>query len=192
MPSVLFGLLNAPGIEKFSEWVHFHVEGAEFELHHHEFDPALALFSSAVAVAGLLVAGWVYYLKRAPVGVLQRYPALRALHTFVVEKYYLDRIFVDGLVGFIKGPLARAVYWTNQKIIDGMVNAVGVGAKVAGRFIYDVLDQQGVDGIVNGIGVGASETGGLLRLVQSGRVQQYALMLFGAVGLLGLALVVFD
>jgi NADH-quinone oxidoreductase subunit L len=172
--------------------VHFHVEGAEFELHHHAFDPALAIFSSAVAVAGLVVAGWVYYWKRAPQGVLQRYPALRALHTFVVEKYYLDRIFVDGLVGFIKGPLARAVYWTNQQIIDGAVNAVGVGAKIVGRFTYDVLDQKGVDGIVNGIGVGASETGGLLRLVQSGRVQQYALMLFGAVGLLGLALVVFD
>jgi hypothetical protein len=73
-----------------------------------------------------------------------------------------------------------------------VVNGIGVGAKILARFTYDVLDQKGVDGVVNGIGVGASETGGLLRLVQSGRVQQYALMLFGAVGLLGLALVVFD
>ena len=192
IPSVFAGLLNAPGIGKFSEWVHFHVEGAEFELHHHEFDPALAIFSTAVAATGLLVAGWVYYWKKAPQGVLARSPALRALHTFVVEKYYLDRIFVDGVVGSIKGPIARAVYWTNQKIIDGIVNAVGVGTKIIGRFTYDILDQKGVDGIVNGIGIGASETGGLLRLVQSGRVQQYALMLFGAVGLLGLALVVFD
>ena len=46
-------------------------------------------------------------------------------------------------------------------------------------------------GAVNGIAVSASETGGLLRLIQSGRVQQYALMLFAAVALLGVALVVF-
>ncbi len=192
VPSVFIGLMNAPGIEKFSQWVHFHVQGSEFEPHHHEFDPALALFSTLVAAGGLLAAAAIWYWKRAPQGVLERTPALRALHTFVVEKYYLDRIFVDGLVGFIKGPLARAVYWTNQKVIDGVVNAVGVGTKIVGRFTYDILDQKGVDGVVNGIGVGASETGGLLRLVQSGQVQQYALMLFGAVGLLGLALVVFD
>jgi NADH-quinone oxidoreductase subunit L len=164
----------------------------EFETPHHAFNPGLAAASVGVALAGILLATWVYYWKKAPTGVLQRSPALRALHTFVVEKYYLDKIFVDGLVGFIKGPLARGVYWTNQKIIDGVVNAIGVGAKIAGRFTYDILDQKGVDGVVNGIGIGASETGGLLRLVQSGQVQQYALMLFGAVGLLGLALVVFD
>jgi NADH-quinone oxidoreductase subunit L len=194
IPSVFAGLVNAAplGIEKFHEWVHFHIEGVEFETPHHEFNLGLAAVSVAVALLGGLVATWVYYWKTAPKGVLARSPALRALHTFAVEKYYLDRIFVDGLVGFIKGPLARAAYWTNQKIIDGAVNAVGVGAKAVGRFTYDVLDQQGVDGVVNGIGVGASETGGLLRLVQSGRIQQYALMLFGAVGLLGLALVVFD
>jgi NADH-quinone oxidoreductase subunit L len=191
-PSVVIGLINAPGIEKFNEWVHFHVEGAEFELHHHAFNIGLAGFSVLLALAGLGVATWVYYLRTAPKGVLERSPALRALYNFVVEKYYLDRIFVDGLVGFIKGPLARGVYWTNQKIIDGAVNAVGVAAKIVGRFTYDVLDQKGVDGVVNGLGIGASETGGLLRLVQSGQVQQYALMLFGAVGLLGLALVVFD
>jgi NADH-quinone oxidoreductase subunit L len=118
-------------------------------------------------------------------------PAFRALNTFLVEKYYLDRIFVDGVVGSIKGPIARAAYWVNQNVIDGVVNAVGVGAKAVGRFTYDVIDQRGVDGVVNGIGIGASETGGVLRLVQSGRVQQYALMLFAAVGLLGLALILF-
>ena len=52
----------------------------------------------------------------------------------------------------------------------------------AARFTYDVVDQKGVDGLVNGIGVSASETGGLLRLLQSGRVQQYALVAFAALG----------
>ncbi len=134
----------------------------------------------------------VFYWRNAPArGAWKRIPAFRALNTFLVEKYYLDRLFVDGVVGFIKGPLARATYWSNQNIIDAIVNAVGAGTRKAGRFVYDIVDQKGVDGVVNGIGVSASETGGVLRLVQSGRVQQYALMLFAAVGLLGLALIFF-
>jgi NADH-quinone oxidoreductase subunit L len=192
IPSVLIGLTNAPGLEKFAHWVRFEIPGVEFEPPEHKFAVPLAAISVAVAVAGLLVATMVYYWKNAPAkGAFERSPFLRGVKTVLIEKYYLDRIFVDGVVGFIKGPLARAVYWTNQNIIDGIVNAVGTGARILGRFTYDVIDQKGVDGIVNGIGVSASETGGILRLVQSGRVQQYALMLFAAVGLLGLALILF-
>ena len=194
IPSVAIGFINATafGIDKFTKWVAFEPGVEHFHLEHHDFNPALALFSFGVAVAGLLVATMVFYWKNAPAkGAWKRVPAFRALNTFLVEKYYLDHLFVGGVVGSIKGPIARATYWTNQKIIDGAVNAVGVGAKIVGRFTYDVLDQKGVDGIVNGIGVSASETGGVLRLVQSGRVQQYALMLFAAVGLLGLALIFF-
>jgi NADH-quinone oxidoreductase subunit L len=193
IPSVFVGLINAPGIEKFAHWVRFQVPGVEFEPPEHAFNVPLAAISTLVAVSGLVVATMIWYWRNAPArGATERVPALRALKTLLVEKYYLDRIFVDGVVGFIKGPLARAVYWTNQNIIDGIVNGVGVGAKLVGRFTYDVIDQKGVDGIVNGIGVSASETGGVLRLVQSGRVQQYALMLFAAVGLLGLALILFN
>jgi NADH-quinone oxidoreductase subunit L len=195
IPSVLIGLLNASAfhIEKFAHWVRFEVPGVEFEPPEHAFNWGLAGISTLVAVGGLVVATMVFYWRNAPAkGAWKRVPAFRALNTFLVEKYYLDRLFVDGVVGSIKGPIARAVYWTNQNILDGIVNGVGVGAKLVGRFTYDVIDQKGVDGIVNGIGVSASETGGVLRLVQSGRVQQYALMLFAAVGLLGLALILFN
>jgi len=194
IPSAVIGLINVPGLEKFTDWVRFEVPGLRtpFEIPEHKFNPGLALLSLAIAVAGLLVAAMVFYWKNAPAkGAWTRVPFFRWLNTFLVEKYYLDHIFVDGVVGSIKGPIARAAYWVNQNVIDGVVNAVGVGAKVVGRFTYDVIDQKGVDGVVNGIGIGASETGGVLRLVQSGRVQQYALMLFAAVGLLGLALVLF-
>ncbi|HEY4408931.1 MAG TPA: NADH-quinone oxidoreductase subunit L [Acidimicrobiia bacterium] len=191
VPSVLIGLINAPGVLKFAHWVRFEVPGVEFEPPEHKFAVPLAAFSFAVAVAGLAVAYWVFYLKTAPnKGAFARSP-LRTVKHVLVEKYYLDWLFVTVVVGFIKGPLARAAYWVNQNVIDGVVNAVGVGAKLVGRFTYDVIDQKGVDGIVNGIGVSASETGGVLRLVQSGRVQQYALMLFAAVGLLAAALILF-
>jgi NADH-quinone oxidoreductase subunit L len=49
-----------------------------------------------------------------------------------------------------------------------------------GRFTYEVIDQKGVDGLVNGAGFSAEEGGSLLRTIQTGRVQQYAAVMFGA------------
>jgi NADH:ubiquinone oxidoreductase subunit 5 (subunit L)/multisubunit Na+/H+ antiporter MnhA subunit len=59
---------------------------------------------------------------------------------------------------------------------------------LVGDFAYNTLDQKGVDGAVNGVADITGESGGLLRYFQSGRVQRYALFMFGAVGLLSLLL----
>jgi hypothetical protein len=72
------------------------------------------------------------------------------------------------------------------------VNSFGSGARRAGRFTYDVIDQRVVDGAVNEVAELTGETGGILRYAQSGRVQRYALLLFAAVGLLALALLIFN
>ena len=47
-----------------------------------------------------------------------------------------------------------------------------------------------VDGAINGIAAETGASGGLLRGLQSGKVQRYALLLFAAVGLLSLALLI--
>jgi NADH-quinone oxidoreductase subunit L len=88
----------------------------------------------------------------------------------------------------IKAPIARITYWFDQRVVDGVVNGVGRGAATAARETYDVIDQKVVDGAVNGLAETTGDTGGLLRYVQSGRVQRYALTLFAAVGALSLAL----
>ena len=54
------------------------------------------------------------------------------------------------------------------------------------------MDQDVVDGAVNGIANETGNAGGLLTYVQSGRVQRYALILFGSVGVLALLLVIFS
>jgi NADH-quinone oxidoreductase subunit L len=56
--------------------------------------------------------------------------------------------------------------------------------------VYDVIDQRVIDGAVNGAGLSAEEGGSILRLIQTGRVQQYAALLFGAVAVLAMGLVV--
>jgi len=183
VPSLLIGLINAPGILWFNDWVVFHVAGApEFHLEHHDFNVVLAGLSTLIAVAGLAVATWIYYLQRAPKGLIQRNPAVRGLHTFLEQKYYLDHIFVTGVAGGTAGPVARGVYWINQRVIDGVVNGVGVVTQRAfAPFTYDVLDQRGVDGAYNGLAAVTGAAGGALRKIQTGFVQRYALFLFAAV-----------
>ncbi len=77
-------------------------------------------------------------------------------------------------------------------MLDGVVNGVGKGAVVTGEWVYDNIDQKVVDGAVNGAGMAASESGGVLRHLQSGRIQQYAALFFAAAAILAGVFVVGD
>ena len=68
-----------------------------------------------------------------------------------------------------------------------MNGAARVTTKV-GRYTYSVLDQEVIDGAVNDVGRGTGAAGGEMQKVQTGRVQRYALILIGAVALIGLAI----
>ena len=60
-------------------------------------------------------------------------PAAPALgHTMLVNKYYLDWLYTDVIAGGIKGPIARATYWFNQNVIDGVVNGAAELARSPG------------------------------------------------------------
>ena len=115
---------------------------------------------------------------------------LGAGHRFLVNKYYLDDLYEKVIVHGIAHPIARAAYWINQNVIDGIVNGVGIGGKRTGLWIYRNIDQGLVDGAVNGSGVVARESGGALRPVQSGRINQYGALLFGAAAIGALVLVI--
>ena len=96
---------------------------------------------------------------------------------FLVNKYYLDVLYTDIIVGNIKGPIAQGAYWFNQHVIDNVLNYAGKGARAAGNFTYNFVDQRVVDGAVNGIGTITGETGGEVRKLQTGRLQFYAFLL---------------
>ena len=92
-----------------------------------------------------------------------------------------------GIVRPVQYSLAAAVNWTNTYVLDGIVN----GAAALTRGLAQVVawfDRTVIDGAVNTIGRGAGESGGLLRYLQSGNVQRYAVFLF--VGVVALAIVV--
>ena len=120
-----------------------------------------------------------YWFRGAFHGATERYRVAHAGHTLLVNKYYFDHLYSGVIAAGTKGPIARAANWINQKVIDGVVNGVGVGSQIVARWTYRHVDQQGVDGIVNGSGAGAEGSGQLLRKLQSGKVQQYGALLFG-------------
>ncbi len=111
------------------------------------------------------------------------YPLLR-------RKYYIDDFYMDGIVRPTRGPVARGVNWVNDYVIDFVVNAAGYFARGLGRVVY-AFDQRGVDGAINASGAVTGMAGSALRLFQTGRVQQYAIMIFAGTVLLVVGLIIF-
>ena len=75
------------------------------------------------------------------------------------------------------------MYWTNQHVIDGVVNGTAKLAYVVSA-LAAWFDRNVIDGVVNGAGTIAALFGRGLRTIQTGKVQYYAVFLFAGVILL--------
>jgi NADH-quinone oxidoreductase subunit L len=112
---------------------------------------------AAISLAGIGIAYWLYIARpETPAMLIER---LRPLHTFLVNKWYFDEL-IDILV--VKPALA------------------------IGRFANRVFERFVVDGLVSGTEDVVGGSGRIVRVVQSGFVRSYALLLL--VGFAGLAL----
>ena len=145
-----------------------------------EFNIGIALAAGALGFLGIGLAYAWYFRDLGPHGITQRNALARRGYRVLVNKYYFDWLYSDVIVRAVKGPIARGANWFNQKVLDGVVNTAGSSSVTAGRFVYDKIDQQVVDTIVNGSGAAAEGSGQGLRRIQTGRVQQYAALLFAA------------
>ena len=186
--SVLAGLLNAPGISLFRKWTTTDVV-ERAHVPEHAFAVGPAALSVLMALIGIGVAYAYWFRDEGRPRVIERSSVARGAYRFAVRKYYLDDVYTDGIVGSVRGPIAAGMYWFDQHVIDGAVNGVATVARGTAGFTYDVIDQRIVDGLVNATGATAEGGGGLLRIIQTGRVQQYAAILFGAVVIFAAALV---
>jgi NADH-quinone oxidoreductase subunit L len=182
--SVVAGLLNGFGLHTFTKWTANqtvlaamaagHVTEAKFS-----FPLAILSVALALAAAGVVWAFYEYHAFAALHGRTERSKWAHAGYSFIESKYYLDVLYTDTIVYAIKSPIARAGYWINQNVIDGIVNGIAIGSRKVAQFAYDVIDQEIVDGAINGAGFSAEGGGGILRTLQTGRVQQYAAAFFG-------------
>ncbi|WKZ82130.1 MAG: NADH-quinone oxidoreductase subunit L [Acidimicrobiia bacterium] len=179
--SAVAGLANIPGVfTGFTEWL----AARPFPMgdHHAEsIDFLLAGIGLAVALAGI-AAGTRLWNRPAASQAERDTFRIPVLYPLLENKYYIDDLYLKGIVGPIKGPIARFTNWTNTYVIDAVVNGVAGGARVLGRFVYGGIDQRGIDLAVNAVSAATNEAGEALRHTTTGRVQQYAAALFlGAV-----------
>ncbi len=190
--SVTAGWLNGFRLHLFAEWtrnetfVEAHIPEVKFSF------PGAGV-SLALALSGLAL-GLLYYQRHLLAwfhGRTERSWLFRTGYTFLYEKYYLDVLYTDLVVGQIKSSVAQGLYWFDQNVIDGIVNALATAARATARFTYDFIDQKVIDGAVNGTGMASEEGGSFLRRFQTGRVQQYAAFLFGAGAVAALTLVLY-
>jgi len=197
--AAIAGFLNAAPfkIEKFTEWVQ-PAAGQFFPaLEHAPFKwanilPSVAMIALGIVVS-LAISRALYGGRESPVkGLTQRSASARWGYSFLINKYYLDKLYENGIVHAIAYPISKAAYWVNQNVLDGVVNAVGKGGRKTGDFVYKYIDQGLVDGAVNGSGAAARGAGGALRPTQSGRVSQYGSLLFGAAAVGALVLVIIN
>ena len=189
--SLVAGLLQSAPFEvkKFQEWFE-QVGGLPEEMIVPKFDYGLAAISVSLATLAIGFAAFFLFRREergALKGLTERNKLAHAGYRFLEKKYYLDDLYEGVIVSSVKGPLARASYWFNMNVIDGVVNGVGRGTARFGRWTYDVFDQELVDGAVNDLGRETAMAGGGMTKLQSGRLQRYALLLLASVGIIGLA-----
>jgi NADH-quinone oxidoreductase subunit L len=167
------------------------------QLNHAPFKWSKAGLSMLIVFAGML-SSWILCVQlyerknKKLVGLTQRNKALGAGYKFLVNKYYLDALYENVIVRSIAHPIARGAYWINQNILDGIVNGAGTSAKTVAGWVYRNVDQKLVDGAVNSSGNAAQAAGGALQPVQSGKVNMYGALLFGAAAIGALILVIIN
>ena len=165
------------------------------QLNHAPFKWSKAGLSMLIVFAGFLLSLFVciqLYEKKNKkfVGLTERNKVLGFGYKLLVNKYYLDVLYEKIIVRSIAHPISASVYRFNQKVLDGVVNGAGTTAKGIAGWVYRNIDQRVVDGAVNGSGSVAQGAGSALRPVQSGKVNQYGALLFGAAAIGALVLVI--
>jgi len=160
MPLVVLGFLSVVG--GWVGWPTLH-EGFSYFVRFGEYEQGhwnflLVGISTVLALVGIGGAAYIYLLNKVSHEALAKRFAL--LYKLSFNKFYIDEIYL----------------WIIHNIIDGL-----------GRVLW-WFDVTIVDGIIDGFGKSAQYMGSLLRRVQTGKLQDYALVLFAGVIILVLIL----
>ncbi len=143
-------------------------------------------FSVLIGIIGIAVA-YRFYVRRPEIAARLK-ARFAGPHRVLTNKYYVDELYGATV---IRGTLASAGgLWTfDRKVVDGAVNGSGWLTIVSSWFWY-ILDKYIVDGLVNLVGSILQESSFIFRRVQTGLIQNYALlMLFGVFAFVSLYLV---
>jgi NADH-quinone oxidoreductase subunit L len=183
--SVVSGYVGVPilahgnRIGEFLKPIRLPIAGLHGGAHHASLSLELALMAAAVAVAGLgMYVAWAWYVKgegRIPARLASEWPVV---YRAVSNKYFVDeayeKVFVRGAA--LSG--GRFLWEVDATVVDLIPNGAGAVTRAA-SWIASLFDQYVVDGLVNGLANTLQALFGLFRKAQTGRVQNYALVMGG-------------
>jgi NADH-quinone oxidoreductase subunit L len=154
------------------------VEGAHAEPHvSHIAELGLMGFSVMIALIGIVTAYRFYVLRPETAdGLKDRFAGA---HSLLYNKYFVDELYN---ATFIKGTMkSSSGLWTfDRRVVDGIVNGTG-WVTVFASWVSSLLDRYVVDAAVNLVGRSSEESSFVFRRVQTGLVQNYALLMLAGV-----------
>jgi len=145
----------------------------------------LMVFSFLVAAVGILLA-YKFYVTSPEISE-QLAERWSGAHRTLLNKYYVDELYNATVISGTMAS-ARGLWTVDRNVVDGAVNGTGnltrITSWLSGRTDYHI-----VDGLVNLVGWIVQESSLAFRRVQTGLVQNYALlMLFGIFAFVGVYL----
>ena len=178
--AIASGWVNIPGVYTgFTDWVTTR-KNKIVEYHPESFD--LFALSSGL-LAGLLGIALGYYLYQlqgsAETG--DDKIKIQPIWSVLENKYYLDDFYFKYVIDPVKINISRAVDKFNTKVIDRFVNGFGQIASLLGGIVYNNFDQNGIDKLLNMSSSGTDSFGGKVKLLQTGKTQQYLMLFLGGV-----------
>ena len=180
-----WSLFNRP-LERWLEPVFEPVKGAaeKAAAESGSFEIVLMVLSVAVAAIGVAIA--YHFFVRKPEAAEKVAEDLAPIHTLLLNKYYVDEVynavFVDGPV--MGKQLGSALSLFDATIVDGGVN--GAGWITRGTSTLSILwDTWVIDGAVRALGFFTRVLSFPMRMIQTGFVQNYALVIVLGVIVLG-------
>ncbi|NOZ29971.1 MAG: NADH-quinone oxidoreductase subunit L [Chloroflexi bacterium] len=171
----LGGILGNP----FHHFIGSLAEALHIEATALPFNIAPVSISILAALGGLALA-WMVYGNRPATSPETPDPLeepLGRLYVVLQNKYYFDELYAATVVRFAIW-LSGVLLNLDQKwAIDPFVNLVGRFGRWLATSLRRLVDEPIIDGLVNGVGTVTSALGAFLRLVQTGRVQNYLVIL---------------
>jgi NADH-quinone oxidoreductase subunit L len=133
-------------------------------------------FSVLIALAGIGLA-YKFYVTSPEISE-QLAERWAGAHRLLLHKYYVDELYNATIISGTFNA-ARALWTVDRNVVDGAVNGTGKLTVVSSWF-SGLTDRTVVDGLVNLVGWVVQESSHGFRRLQTGLVQNYALlMLFG-------------
>jgi NADH-quinone oxidoreductase subunit L len=177
---------SAPAGEHAAEAVE-HEENAEAHVSRN-VELGLMGFSLLVAICGIALAN-KFYVKDPEISE-QLADKWAGAHRVLSNKYYVDELYDKTVISgtFNAG---KGLWVVDRRVVDGVVNGSGWFTLI-GAWFSGLTDRAVVDGLVNLVGRICEEGSFWFRKLQTGLVQNYALlMLFGVFAFVSMYLFIF-